>query len=251
MVFAALLVAQAASSTNADDAFAHKDYARAKALYQAQIASNPKDSHALYRVAWIDAVLGDSRAALADLEAFSNAVPIPVSAYRTEGFAQFAKLPGFDRFLATLERTQYACRYDAPARAMDRWIGTWKVTDTNGPGGSSDIDRDLEGCAIVEHWRGAYGETGTSLTSYDASNHVWLQHYVTDRGNATDYVGRVQGASIVFDVPASPASAKRRMTYTFLKDGRVEQRFETSDDAGKTWVVGQDLIYARAAAEPR
>ena len=41
-------------------------------------------------------------------------------------------------------------------------------------------------------------------------------------------------------------SARIRMTYDFLADGRVEQRFESSTDGGTTWTLTSDLYYTRA-----
>ena len=40
----------------------------------------------------------------------------------------------------------------------------------------------------------------------------------------------------------------QRITWTPLPDGRVSQRWETSDDAGKSWQVSFLGFYRRAAA---
>lgn len=238
------LVAQNAPS--ADDAYKSHDYATAKKLYEAAVQQNPKDARAWYRLAVIAVHDKDDKAALSDLAGFSRAAPVPASAYRENAmFASFQGLPGYAAFVEGIERQQYPCRFDSAARAMDRWIGTWNVTNPNtGIGGSSVIERLYDGCVIVEHWHGQYGDLGTSLTSYDATTHRWHQHYVSDRALVTDYEGTADGSSVVF--VSKTATGATRMTYVFLPDGRVEQRFETSSDDGKTWTPSADLYYEHA-----
>ncbi|HEX3458637.1 MAG TPA: tetratricopeptide repeat protein [Candidatus Baltobacteraceae bacterium] len=244
LLLALVTVAQAAPTSAADAAYARHDYQQAKALYQTAVSANPKDSRAWYRLAVIGVAQGDATEALADLDAFSKASPVPATAYRNDAnFERFRTLPGYDAFVASVERRQYPCRFDPAARAMDGWIGSWGVANPNGPGGTSVVDRAFDGCVIVEHWTGQFGERGMSLTSYDATAQRWLQHYVSDNATATDYTGAAKGSSVVFVAPG----AITRMTYDFLKDGRVEQRFESSSDGGTTWTITSDLYYTRSS----
>jgi hypothetical protein len=246
LLLAIVTVAQAAPASAADDAYARHDYPQAKALYQTAVRANPKDYRAWYRLAAIGVALGNATEALADLDAFSKASPVPAAAYRNDAiFAPFRALPGYDSFVASVERRQYPCRFDSAARTMDRWIGTWSVANPSGPGGSSVVDRAFDGCVLVEHWTGKFGERGMSLTSYDASTQRWLQHYVSDNATVTDYAGTSKGSSVVFTAPGAMPSARIRMTYDFLADGRVEQRFESSSDGGTTWTLTSDLYYTR------
>ena len=248
LLLALVTVAQVAPGPSADDAYARHDYPQAKALYQTAVSTNPKDYRAWYRLAVIGVAQGDATEALADLDAFSKASPVPAAAYRNDAiFALFRTLPGYDSFVASVERRQYPCRFDSAARAMDRWIGTWSVANPNGPGGSSVVDRAFDGCVILERWTGQFGERGMSLTSYDATAQRWLQHYVSDTAAATDYTGTVKGSSVVFTAPGATPNAKIRMTYDFLTDGRVEQRFDSSTDGGTTWTLTSDLYYTRSS----
>jgi len=248
LVFTLVTVAQATPAAPADDAYARHDYATARALYQAAVTTNPKDYRAWYRLARIAVAQGKPAEALSDLNSFSNASPVPAAAYRNDAiFAPFRTLPGYDAFVSSLEQKQYPCRFDPTARAMDRWVGKWTVTNPSGPGGSSIVERDFDGCVIVEHWTGQFGERGMSLTSYDTSAHRWVQHYVSDKGTATDYSGAAGESSVVFTAAGPTAQSKTRMTYTFLGDGRVEQRFDASIDGGVTWTPNSDLFYSPAA----
>ena len=248
LLLALVTVAQATPASAADDSYSKHDYARAKVLYQTAVSADPKDYRAWYRLAIIGVAQGNATEALADLDAFSKASPIPPDAYRNDAiFAPFRTLPGYDSFLASVEGRQYPCRFDPAARAMDRWIGSWNVTNPSGPGGSSVIDRAFDGCVIVEHWTGSFGERGMSLTSYDAATRRWLQHYVSDNATVADYAGTAKGSSVVFIAPGATPNVIVRMTYNFLTDGRVEQSFDTSNDSGATWKLTSDLFYARSA----
>ena len=247
LVLALVTVAQTTSASTADDAYARHDYVQAEALYRTAVSANPKDYRAWYRLAVIGVAQGNTTEALADLDAFSKASPVPAAAYRDDAiFAPFRALPGYDRFVASVEHRQYPCRFDPAARAMDRWIGSWSVINPSGPGGSSVVDHAFDGCVIVEHWTGQFGERGTSLTSYDAQSQRWLQHYVSDTAIATDYTGTAQGSSVVFIAPGTSPNTRTRMTFNFLTDGRIEQRFDSSSDGGATWTLTSDLYYARS-----
>ncbi len=247
LLLALVTVAQATPASAADDAYARHDYARAKVLYQTAVSADPKDYRAWFRLAMIGIALGNATETLADLDAFSKASPVPAIAYRNDAiFAPFRTLPGYDAFVASVERRQYPCRFDPAARAMDRWIGNWNVTNPSGPGGSSVVDRAFDGCIIVEHWTGQFGERGMSITSYDSLTHRWLQHYVSDKATTTDYFGTAKGSSVVFTAPGATPNARIRMTYEFLTDGRVEQQFYTSSDSGATWSLTSDLFYSRS-----
>jgi len=53
----------------------------------------------------------------------------------------------------------------------------------------------------------------------------------------------------VWPSPGHPQQ-KTRMSYRLLPDGTVEQSGVTSDDSGKTWQPGFDLIYTVFPREP-
>jgi hypothetical protein len=230
----------------ADQAYKAKDYEHARALYQTALKDSPSNAFAWYHLAVSDMKTGHDSEALDALRSFEKAASVPATAYTSSPtFSLFSTLPGFTAFVDELMHEQFPCRFDPAARAMDRWVGKWTVTNPAGAGGTSTIDRVFDGCMIEEHWTGDFGERGSSLTSYDSTTGHWRQHYVSDRAAVTDYVGTASGNDVVFIATGPQPHALTRMTYSFLSDGRVEQKFEASSDDGKTYSLTSDLYYAK------
>ena len=66
-------------------------------------------------------------------------------------------------------------------RQFDFWIGEWEVfagPQGDRPVGSNRIERSENGCWLVEHWRGASGNHGTSTNAWDAQYSVWRQFWI-------------------------------------------------------------------------
>ncbi len=244
-----VLIAAIASSPfeAADQAYKSGDYDHARTLYQSALRDTPSNALAWYHLAVSDLKTHHDKDALDAIRSFENIIPVPAISFTTNTqFTIFASVPGFESFVAELTQKQYPCRFGGPARAMDRWIGKWNVTNARGAGGTSRIERIFDGCTIEEHWTGEYGERGTSLTYYDTQGGHWVQHYVSDRAIGTDYVGTASENKVVFVASGPQPQARTRMTYTFLGDGRVEQQFESSTDDGNTYAITSDLYYTKA-----
>jgi len=59
---------------------------------------------------------------------------------------------------------------------FDFWIGDWRVTDNTGKLlGHNTIEKQLNGCLLMEHWRGTGGSNGKSLNFYDSRLKQWHQ----------------------------------------------------------------------------
>jgi len=72
---------------------------------------------------------------------------------------------------------------DAGFRQFDYWLGAWMVTDTAGrPVGTSHVIRVSDGCAILEQWKDASGNAGTSLNFYDRGAESWEQTWMGAQG---------------------------------------------------------------------
>ena len=140
----------------------------------------------------------------------------------------------------------------AMQRQFDFWIGEWTVSDPDGKQvGRSRIESTLDRCVIHEHWTGTGGSDGESFNIYNAATRQWEQFWVDNGGNRLHLKGGlVDGAMVlrgVQDVPNAKTGMLQheRITWTPNPDGSVRQRWETSTDDGKSWVVAFDGIYRR------
>ncbi len=135
---------------------------------------------------------------------------------------------------------------------LDYWIGAWNVTTPDGkPAGRNRIERELGGCALLEHWtgldeQGAVNQHGLGVHRYDRVTDRWLQAWTFDTGDTYDLVGHLEGARMIYDHVARKPGPKRRSTLERLPDGRVEQKGERWDEASQRWETTFHLLYARA-----
>ena len=115
--------------------------------------------------------------------------------------------------------------------------------------GHNLIAREAGGCVLHEHWRGTRGLAGMSLNAFDAQRQRWTQFWVGGDGLVLRLEGGLENGAMVMrgELPAPAGGVQQqRITWTPQEDGAVEQRWETSDDAGKTWAVSFLGIYRRA-----
>ena len=152
--------------------------------------------------------------------------------------------------------TQAARGCNTPAyRQFDFWIGSWQVAaNGNPPRSASFITSDLDGCAIIENWRSP-GSSARSLSSYDASDGQWHQHYVENYGFFPLRIdGGLQGGSMVMqgsypDPTGQPRVFTDRYTWSALGPDDVRQTLEKSLDGGQTFgPVSFDGRYHRSSA---
>ena len=134
------------------------------------------------------------------------------------------------------------------SRQFDFWVGKWEVF----PAGHLDskvadslIEKLYADCAVRENWMPLKGPGGGSLNAWLPDKGTWRQTWLSVGGFA-DFTGGWNGKAMVIQgvwpQPGHP-NQLTRMTYTPRADGSVEQAGETSDDGGKTWQPGFDLIY--------
>jgi hypothetical protein len=131
----------------------------------------------------------------------------------------------------------------AEYRQFDFWLGDWVVQ--GGPKGdqlqgTSRIERSDNGCWLVEHWHSARGSDGTSLNAWDAQYKVWRQFWTGADGVVLRLEGGLQAGAMVLtgELPRAGGGVQlQKIRWTPGDDGSVEQRWETSDDAGASWQV--------------
>jgi hypothetical protein len=139
----------------------------------------------------------------------------------------------------------------AESRQLDFWVGHWSVSPKTAPNhqvATSLIEKLYSGCTIRENWMPLQGGAGGSFSSYLPGKNVWQQLWVDSSGSWVTFTGGWDGHAMVLEgvwpVPGHPQQ-RTRMSYHLLSDGTVEQSGVTSDDGGKTWQPGFDLIYTR------
>lgn len=218
-----------ALSSEAETAFAAKDWAKVARAYEQITQREPKNGQAWYRLGLAHQSLGRYEPAIA---AYSHAVEINPANWRamyntagahallghadqafewlnrlvdpaTVGYAQtgaieadsdFASLRNDARYLkilAAVDKNANPCRDAAESRQFDFWIGDWNVETAQGqPAGTSSIQLILGSCVILENWTSmGGGYAGKSLNIYNVPRKKWQQYWVDNSGAVTFFEG--------------------------------------------------------------
>jgi hypothetical protein len=137
----------------------------------------------------------------------------------------------------------------AEHRQFDFWVGDWIVKGANGNVlGENRIDRELDGCTLVERWTGAGPARGISINFYERGARRWSQVWIDNSGRPLRLVGGLRdGAMVMEDERAigDTSSGRQRVTWTPREDGSVRQHWEASSDRGATWRTVFDGTYTR------
>lgn len=148
------------------------------------------------------------------------------------------------------------CRVTEAGRALDFWLGEWRVELEDGGGfaGEDVVRVTLGGCAIEEIWTSSRGGAGRSLFAYNALTDRWEQLWVTAD---TSMPGGVKHKTMVsfahgvavFEGQVETAQGRYldRTTLTQRPDGSVLQRIEMSLDGGQVWRVTFSGVYRRGS----
>lgn len=268
-----------AQQSAGEKALANKNWSAAEKLFRAELQENGKNGSAWFGLG--EALYGEQKFA-DSADAFKKAAAENFESLRSQfreakslaragesskafealtelnrqGFPNLHALTSEDDFqplqsdkrwqeiVAATDANANPCEHTPENRQFDFWIGEWDVQTTNGhPAGSSKVDRILNGCALLENWRGA-GD-GKSLNIYNANRKQWQQFWVDSGGEVHEYAGGLLNGEMRFEGPASDHDGKRsmrRMTFTRLDGGRVRQKGEVSED-GANWSDEYELIY--------
>jgi hypothetical protein len=144
------------------------------------------------------------------------------------------------------EKPEAACS-DPVMHQFDFWIGHWQVTENGKPAGTNNIERILDGCALLENWVGAQGSAGKSLNFYDRADGLWHQTWVDRNGDALILAGKYSDGAMRLEGerPATKqqAAMRHRITWTALPGGNVRQLWESSPPGKDAWSVQFDGLY--------
>jgi len=171
------------------------------------------------------------------------------------GLASVRDDPRFKSLVAAAAKAAHPCEGEARYRAFDFWIGDWDVYATGSGGqriGGNRIERIAGGCALLESWTGAGGDSGKSINYFDPVDGKWRQHWVGDGGEVVWYEGAFADGAMRLHGETRSANGTRqprRATFTPRPDGSVRQFLESSSD-GKAWTVAFDAVYVKKGSPP-
>lgn len=169
----------------------------------------------------------------------------------TPAAAQDKRKPGSTTPAPWAGQKSSACS-SAAHRQFDFWLGDWEVFTPQGtPAGTNRVDRILDGCAVQEHWEATDGSRGTSLSSYDAVGRKWRQTYVDDTGQVLILEGDFRDGKMVLQGEKAMGRQKgalQRISWQVVPGDKVRQRWDISQDDGKTWSVLFEGLYTKRKA---
>ena len=126
-------------------------------------------------------------------------------------------------------------------RQFDFVIGNWLVRDSSGQAiGTATVSKGYGGCVLIETWQGV-GSAGESLgvIGYQPERRRWHRDFLDSGGVVLTLEGERDGAAMVMTGKDYQADGARmhRVAWSPRSDGAVEERWQTSTDAGRSWQV--------------
>jgi len=219
-------------------------------LEQARTANAPEAMVDLERARNL-ALLGRKDDALDALDASDHSGLRALELVETaHEFDQFRGLSRFERVHRNIRARVFPCESEGAASDFDFWIGRWEVREPDGTlVGTDTIEKRDGGCSIYEHYEGAGGSSGTSLTFYLPSRGEWRQVWTGSGGTLFDITGKLVDGSMKMEGQVEYIEGNRvvafRGTWTQGPDGRVRQRLEEFDLGAQTWIVWFDGFFRR------
>lgn len=145
---------------------------------------------------------------------------------------------------------QQPCSTEPHSHDFDYWIGEWDVYPTGAKNlvGHSVVQSISEGCAILENWTDAKGNTGKSINYYNPSTRKWEQDWIGSGGGPQRYLnGEYKNGIMHFTYESTAKGKKITGNFKFYNMGKdtVRQYQDVINDDGKTVTVSYDLTYVR------
>lgn len=154
----------------------------------------------------------------------------------------------------TISPSKSPCKQSPILEQFDFWIGHWEVTLGDGTVvGVNSINREQNGCVLIENWKGVQGGSGISINYFDQAKAKWVQIWTGSQGSQIQIEGGLLGESMVLvgklATLGQTGNTDFRGTWTPLADGRVRQFFEQSNDGGESWQPWFEGYYRRITTD--
>lgn len=226
-------------------------YEQAAAAFEKNLTINPQNVSSMYNAACAYSRLKQPDKAFEWLnKAVTIGAGFMVNAATDADLENIRGDARFPKFLDSLDRALYPCKYSTEAHQLDFWIGTWDVFNVPGQKvGTNTIEPFADGCALLENWTATIFGTGKSINYYDTTTQKWYQHWIGSGGGALRYAGTFRDGAMRFEsetIGTNGAKVFHRLTFSKNDDGSVRQFSEISNDEGKTWAVNYDFKYVKA-----
>lgn len=135
---------------------------------------------------------------------------------------------------------------------MDFWLGDWALTWGNGKTGQNVVDKELNGCAIIENFDGTPGIPkyfGKSMSMFDSKAGKWKQVWADSQGGWLEFTGEKVGDEIHFSRKYSKNGKPmiQRMRFYNIDFRNFDWNWESSETNGQTWTVNWKIHYERIA----
>lgn len=134
--------------------------------------------------------------------------------------------------------------------AFDFLVGNWVVKDRLGRVIATDSVSKSGNCTLVEKWRDVGATEGLAVITYRSARKVWHRDALLRSRFILAFEGQMSGGSMIMTAKQysdSGAVKLHRITWTPKIDGSVEEVWQTSIDAGKSWQIRFDDILTRIA----
>ena len=148
---------------------------------------------------------------------------------------------------SALARPAESCQ--APEyRQFDFFVGDWDGFETTDPShvvARNRVQLILDGCVVLEDYRGSDGHQGESFSMYDATRQMWHQTWVTNDGKLLVIEGkRENGAMVMSGSDLAPDGRQRLVRGTWKQfPGGVRENALRSVDGGKSWQAWFDMEF--------
>jgi len=142
----------------------------------------------------------------------------------------------------------------AEARQFDFWVGdwalTWKQPDGSIGQGSNRVETVFGGCVIQENFegRGPQALLGRSWSVWSPRARKWQQTWVDNSGGYLDLTGEFADGRMVLvrdGILGNGKPGKQRMVFYNITRDEFDWDWETSEDAGQSWVNRWRIHYKR------